>query len=467
VATTACLERSPTVAAALPSAGAAAVTWTAPRTWTLVACLAFLFATAYAIAVVVFRLPLPGLQEPHLFRVSLALHVELAVFFWLTATMASLWAAAAEPAPGGASTRPSWLPLAAGLGTLLTVFSPLAGGTPLMADYFPWLTGNALFATGFALFTAAIAAAALGAVGRWLAGRERSAWRGAGLAALPVLAALLTALADVACGARNLIDIAWGAGHALLFAHVASMCWEWGRFCREGGGADGIQRAAAGVLAAVSLGLPVIPFVYAPGSAGHSEAFTWAMSWLLWPPALVAGLASARHFLSGRARATPLAPALYFGLAFAFFLVGNLLGTLITGPTTLVTAHYHASIGAVALTRMASTYHAVDVLGFGRPAVTAMRRQLLTYAVALCLLFSGLTLGAVDAAPRKTSAGELVTKGPYFKVGMSISGVGGLFAIAGSLWLLVNLLSPAIARREPAPRTGADDPHASPPRRPS
>lgn len=465
----ACLERSPSVAAALPSAGAAAVTWTAPRSWTLVACLAFLFATAYAIAVVVFRLPLPGLQEPHLFRVALALHVELAVFFWLTATMASLWAAAADPGPVGTTTRTSWLPLAAGLGTLLTVFSPLAGGTPLMADYFPWLTGNALFATGFALFTAAVAAAALGAVYRWLAGRERGAWRGAGLAALPVLAALLTALVDVACGARDLTVIAWGAGHALLFAHVASMCWEWGRFCRDSGGSDGIQRAAAGVLAAVSLGLPAIPLVYAPGSGEHGPTFTWAMSWLLWPPALVAGLATARHFLSGRPRAQAgqLAPGLYFGLAFAFFLVGNLLGMLITGPTTLVTAHYHAAIGAVALTRMASTYHAVNVLGFGRPAVKAMRRQLLTYAAALLLLFSGLTLGALDAAPRKTSAGELVTKGPYFKVGMSISGVGGLFAIAGSLWLLVNVLSPAVTRREPRPSGRRADPHASPPRRPS
>ena len=107
---------------------------------------------------------------------------------------------------------------------------------------------------------------------------------------------------------------------------------------------------------------------------------------------------------------------------------------------------------------MVTTYHAADTLGFGWPSVKAMRRQLLIYTTALFLLFSGLVLGAVDAAPRKTSAGELVTKGPYFKAGMSISGVGGLFAIAGSIWLLVNILSPSGSRGGRERRDGTAGP---------
>ena len=66
---------------------------TPPRAWTLVACLAFVFATAYAVAVVLFRLPFFLGDHGHRFRVALVLHVELAVFFWLMATMAAQWAA--------------------------------------------------------------------------------------------------------------------------------------------------------------------------------------------------------------------------------------------------------------------------------------------------------------------------------------------------------------------------------------
>jgi hypothetical protein len=177
------------------------------------------------------------------------------------------------------------------------------------------------------------------------------------------------------------------------------------------------------------------------------------MTWLLWPPALAAGLYVLRRLFSGGSRsplADSLVPRALIVVAFVFFLIGNVLGAMIDGGTTLVTAHYHAAIGAVALTRMAMAYFAVDVLAIGAPSARAVRRQLAAYAMALLLLFGGLTVGAIDEAPRKTSAGELVEKGPYFKVGMSISGFGGLFAIAGSLWLVINLMRPVAGRHRPS-----------------
>ena len=66
----------------------AALSWSSAQCWTLTACLAFTFAMAYAIAVVIFRLPGQGFGNGHLFRIALALHVELAVFFWLIIPLA-------------------------------------------------------------------------------------------------------------------------------------------------------------------------------------------------------------------------------------------------------------------------------------------------------------------------------------------------------------------------------------------
>lgn len=439
----------------VPVAGSAvrgvAAEFTAPKAWTAVACMAFLFATAYAIAVVFFRLPIPGIEGPHYFRVALALHVELAVYFWLMASLASAWSAAALAADGGAQRTDLLLPGLAGVGTLLVAFSPIAGGTPRMADYFPWLVGNHWFLVGFVIFSSAVLLSALAVGLRVLAGRERPRWQGIGLTALPVLAAAASVVTGWLAGAHSLEALAWAGGHTLLFAHVATMCWEWFRMSRtDRAPRSSVEPAVLWSLAGVGALLPLIPFVYPPGSPGFATAYTASMTWLLWPPALVAGVCVLRRLFSGEAQ-SPLAdsvvPRALIVIAFLFFLIGNLLGAMIEGSTTLVTAHYHAAIGAVALTRMAMAYFAADTLAIGSPTVRAVRRQLAAYAMALFLLFGGLTVGAIDEAPRKTSAGELVEKGPYFKIGMSISGVGGLFAIAGSLWLVLNLMRPTSTRR--------------------
>ena len=427
---------------------------TAPRAWTVVACLAFLFATAYAIAVVIFRLPIPGIDGPHAFRVALALHVELAVYFWLMASLAAEWAAAEPARDTGVLRTDLLLPGLAGVGTLLVAVSPLAGGAPRMADYFPWLVGNPWFLMGFVVFSSAVLLAAILACVRMVQRTERGPWRGIGITTLPALAAAASVGTSWLVGARELETLAWAAGHTLLFTHVAAMCWEWFRMSRgEGDRPAFLERVVLWSLAGVGVLLTLIPFVYPPDSEGFATAYTASMTWLLWPPALAAGLYVLRRLFSGGSRsplADSLVPRALIVVAFVFFLIGNVLGAMIDGGTTLVTAHYHAAIGAVALTRMAMAYFAVDVLAIGAPSARAVRRQLAAYAMALLLLFGGLTVGAIDEAPRKTSAGELVEKGPYFKVGMSISGFGGLFAIAGSLWLVINLMRPVAGRHRPS-----------------
>ena len=70
--------------------------------------------------------------------------------------------------------------------------------------------------------------------------------------------------------------------------------------------------------------------------------------------------------------------------------------------------------------------------------------------------FFGLALAAVEAAPRKTSAAETVAKGPYFRTGMAVSGVGGLLAMVGATWLVLNLCWPGSRCLPPAGRTHQD-----------
>lgn len=394
--------------------------------WIGLSCGAFLIATAYAIAVVVYRLPALGRDNPNGFRIALALHVELAVFFWLMSSMAGQWIAASRHRGNG--TR---LPEIAFLGTLILALSPLAGGTPRMVDYFPWLSGNPLFSLGFALFCTAIGVAATQAAWRWLTQQEAPGWQGVGGSAVPVLAAAGCLLGDLANGARDLSTLAWGCGHVLLFAHVTMLSWEWLRLT----GTDTVlTRAASRWLLACALALSTISWIVPPGSPEQRQVFTWAMTWLLWPPFL-AVLAS----VFWKLRRTGERPPAGMLLSAALMAAGLALGAAIDGATTLVTAHYHATMGAVAISRMAFLYSAPGTLNWRRPEAVSARRQLACYGMGLALLATGLAIAALEHAPRKTAATELTVHGPAYRLGMAVSGLGGLFAMAGSLWLVFNL----------------------------
>lgn len=386
------------------------------RDWTRVACWALIGATFYALAVVALRIP--GIAAPpDAFRMALALHVELAVFVWLTSSMAGQWMR------GVSGATPRIAPRLALAATALIALTPLGGGTPIMADYFPWISGNMLFTVGFALFCAAILGAAAAAIhAAPTHARTLSAWA--------LLAGALTLLGDLINGARDLHTLVWGAGHVLLFSHIAMMLWEWSTLSGRG---HRIARAGGIWLALIAILLVIVPWVLAPGSAEHRRIFTESMRWLLWPPA-VALLAVL--FWSGlRERRRPSTGVL---ISMLLLPVGLLLGMLIDAQTTLITAHYHAAIGAVAVSRMSMTYflHAHD----GHSVVRRHRSgQLATYGSGIALLVAGLLIASMEDAPRKTAASERATHGPAYTFGMSVSGAGGLLAMLGTLWLVGNL----------------------------
>lgn len=383
--------------------------------WMWLASLALVLATLYALAVVIFRLPFFVSTNPQLFRTALALHVELAVFVFLAATMAAQWTQ-------NSTARSELLPPAiATLGTGLLALSPLAGGPPVMLDYFPMLSGNPLFAAGFGLICLALVMTAFTTVA------ARAAPEALRLSAWAVLMALLATLLTASRGSASVGDLAWAAGHTLLFAHVMMMGHEW---TLHGAGAPASSRTPLRLLAAASTLMPLIPLLHPPGSAAFAAYYTDAMSWLLWPPAL---------WLAWQLRADPTRRPSARGrtilrVSITLFLVGCLLGALIGAPTTLVTAHYHATMGAVAISRMGMAYR-------HRPEHDpGARRQLLTYAAGLTLLAAGLALAAIEGAPRKTSASELIVHGPWFVAGMSISGLGGIVAMIGTGWWVFRVL---------------------------
>lgn len=392
-------------------------------------------ATVYALAVVALRIP-GVIAGPDAFRFALALHVELAVFIWLASSMAGQWSLDL-PTPVARAA-----PHLALIGTVLVVLTPLGGGSPVMADYFPWISDNLLFSGGFALFCIAVLGTAVIAVSRPTGGRTRT------LSAWCVIAAALALAGDVVNGARDPYSLAWGAGHVLLFAHLAMMLWEWSTLTGVG---QRLARVGGTWLALFAGVLALAPWVYPPGSAEHRALFTEAMRWVLWPPALA--LLAAITLAGWRSGRRPPAGVL---IAIVLLPVGLLLGSAIDGQTTLVTAHYHAAIGAVAISRMSMTYHLHRGAGARLPHRQSVG-QLITYSAGLALLIAGLLTASLEGAPRKTSASESINRGPAYTLGMTISGAGGLLAMAGSLWLVANLWRTAGGTRGHSPQGRAEN----------
>jgi hypothetical protein len=397
--------------------------------WTRAACLAFAFATLYALAVVALRLPAWQADHREAFRIALLLHVNLAVFVWLALTMAGQWARSL----GERAWR--W-PLAAGIaGTVLLAASPLAGGRPVMADYFPWLQGNPLFALGLGL----VCAGTLGMAVQRLALASGPGHAALRLAAWPPIFAAAAAATTLLAGGSG-VDVAWAAGHTLLFAHVAMLCHEW---TVHGNGDAARATRAVRVLVAASALLAVLPLAFAPGSPGFRFAYTASMMAILWLPPVYVALGLRRNPARVAGVATRPVSRLALALSMPLFALGAALGVAIAlagTPTTLITAHYHAAMGAVAISRMGMAYLHTGALALDTARWPALRRQLAVYASALVLLTAGLAIAAVEGAPRKTSATEFVAKGAWYRAGMSVAGVGGTLALVGTVWLLFNLL---------------------------
>jgi len=136
-----------------------------------------------------------------------------------------------------------------------------------------------------------------------------------------------------------------------------------------------------------------------------------------------------------------------FGGSAALAVLGIALGASIRGSTTMVPAHYHASLGAVTLAFMTAAYF---ICARARQLDRALvlpdklwrlaRRQVTLFGVGQTIFALGFALGGAYGLGRKAYAGEQHVRGAGELLGLIVMGVGGLVAAAGGLWFLFLIL---------------------------
>jgi hypothetical protein len=141
-----------------------------------------------------------------------------------------------------------------------------------------------------------------------------------------------------------------------------------------------------------------------------------------------------------------------FGLSGALTVAGFVMGAGIRSSTTMIPAHYHASIGAVTAAFMAVTYLLLRPLG--RPLPGARLRRLIPWQLYLFglgqIIFAlGFGWGGVHGLGRKAYGAEQQIRSAGELIGLGVMGLGGLIAIAGGLLFLALVMRAGLPRWSP------------------
>lgn len=420
--------------------------------WAALAVGSLVVAGLLSLFVVLGRLPVLSrlIDDPLFFKRCLVTHVNLSLTVWFGSFIAALSALRHRERSSGIGQ--SGFALAA-LGAFgIVVGSLVRGAEPILSNYVPvidhpvFLGGLALFFAGLGLF-----------LGENLlrpgpASGPLPAEAGIGLQAA---AALFFVAAATFVGAWSSLPegvgatiyyelLFWGPGHGLQVANVCAMLAVWLWLARKALGTPVVSpRWALALFAALALPHFALPLLTAQGAedALYTRGATMLMRWGIFPIVSIFLLLIFRAWRGRGAHCSPLQR-----MAWAAFLAsagltvfGFALGACIRSSTTLVPAHYHASLGAVTLSFMAGLYllaAAAEGSSLPRKLGGSARWQLLAYGSGQVLFALGFGLGGLYGLGRKAYASEQAISGVGATFALVVMGIGGLVAVTGGVWFL-------------------------------
>lgn len=429
------------------------------RRWCAMAIVSLVGAGLLSLLVVIGRLPFLShlFDDPLFFKRCLVVHVDLSLVVWFYAFIAGLMAMRFRRTAGQVGKTLFAISLAGVVAMLAGAL--MRGAEPVLANYVP-VIDHPLFLLGLGLFFAGVVGYFL--VSLWRgpdsSGGGLSRTVGIGLQASGLMVAL--AVATWVCALSGLpsgVDThtyyefsIWGAGHALQVANVCAMLAVWLWLLEKATGKPVISSRLAwtlfGVLIAPHFALPLLTARGAMDTLYHSGA-TQLMRWGIFPVTVVVLVICGRHLARWRASIVTFRDrALVAGFVGSAGLttLGFALGACIRSSTTLVPAHYHASLGGITASFMAAAFLVASLIkgrgGLGDKVWRNAKRQLTLFGVGQTVFAIGFAIGGMYGLGRKAYASEQHVRGVGEYIGLSTMGVGGLVAAAGGLWFLLMLL---------------------------
>jgi hypothetical protein len=244
----------------------------------------------------------------------------------------------------------------------------------------------------------------------------------------------------------------WGGGHVLQVANVAAMLAVWLLLLSSLLKGPVLSPRVARVLFAVLLAPHLVALLLTfNGTVAplYRLGFTRLMQFGI-APVVVVILAIClrrlwRAWRDGVIDRADLRDARFIGFAAsaALTVTGFLMGAAIRNSTTMIPAHYHASIGAVTVAYMAVTYLLLKPLGFPLPNLRLQRLipwQLALFGFGQVIFAIGFGVGGFHGLSRKAYGAEQHIRSLGELIGLGVMGAGGLVAVAGGLLFLALML---------------------------
>ncbi|MFN7138394.1 MAG: hypothetical protein ACK4UN_03540 [Limisphaerales bacterium] len=436
-----------------------------------------LLAGCFALMLVVGRLP--GISEwfghPEFFKRCLVVHVDLSLVVWFFGFAAALF----SMLPG---TRRNHFIFHVGFsiaftGTAAMIAGMFVPGAPaILSNYIPMLD-HWVFIVGIVMLLGGLLICFLD--GRLFATQAETEvievetipgklqWlritpdiaAGFKTAALAYVIAMTTfaiswMVTPKALEARAYYELLfWGGGHVLQVANVAAMLAVWLLLLSSLLRRQLLSKRVAWILFSLLL-LPhlIAPLLTINGTNTTLYRFgsTRLMQFGIFPMVTVFLVLCVRQ-LAGAYRRKEIGREIWFDPRFLGFaasvgltITGFILGAMIRGSSTLIPAHYHASIGAVTVAFMAVTYMLLKPLGFpllGRSFNRLVPAQLCLFGFGQLIFALGFGWGGLFGLGRKAYGAEQHVRSVGEYIGLGVMAFGGLIAVLGGLLFLFLIVS--------------------------
>jgi hypothetical protein len=400
------------------------------------------------------------------FQTAMVVHVNLSVLMWFLPCAGILWSYNCS------DRHLNWGRSAlyfAVIGTIVVVASPFVdSGTPLMNNYFPviegpiFFTGMGLFGVGFTLLVirSLFTSLPLGTLEEGATGLRVGLYAAAIAAAVAICAIIWSyfAIPDAVEHKQYYEILFWGGGHVLQFTHTLLMLVVWMWLASVSGVRLSLTPRVTGIIFGLGIILILVtPLIYLGYDIMSLNSAVWftrlmtaggGMAALPLGFAILVGLLLSKKTLQTD-QSVPKT-ALKTALVYSIFLfgVGGLFGFLLQlqQNSTLTTAHYHASNGAVTVAFMGLCYLLLPLLGFQKPNLRLANIQAHAFGLGQLFHVLGLAWAGGYGMKRKIAGSAQSLDNIQQTLGMILMGIGGLIAVVGGLLFLIVVIRAMLHR---------------------
>ena len=427
------------------------------KQWLKLALFSLLLSGLFSAVIVLARTP--GLAEwisdPLFARKSLVLHVDLALVVWFYAFLAVLYMSLTRT-PFSLRIAAAMKTAMVGVGMMIvTVF---LDAEPILANYIPVLD-HPLFLGGLLLFGVSLIITFSSGFSKpkiqseqvkpsFYVDSAREAIRYAGLLVLVAIITIITSwliTPEFAYRTTFYELVMWGGGHILQFANVLGMLTVWFILLYKLTGSDAISKKAnRWLLLILVLPAAIAPVLLINGTTSqvYYAGFTQLMRWFIFPVVTVY-MVIAFHAVWKARRSRIIKGSLfrnfYFNGLFVSILLtitGFVIGAMIRGSSTLIPAHYHASLGAVTVAYMVMVFILMKEYGYSLDGLKSSKLvswQPLLFGVGQTVFVIGFAFAGLQGMGRKMFGQDQSIHTAEALIGLGLMSIGGLLAMAGGL----------------------------------